>query len=170
MPYATLQYCTLADLQNRLSDDGVNLRVDDKPTVTTAVINRATTKLDGYLRPRYDPVTQLAASAWVTEACATVAAYYLCGRRANPVPATLRRDFEDLINPDGKSGELQLIRRDQMNLPDVPMRKVEVPVLSQPRIRLDPFPRTVIERNRSTGQAQGYTQHADRLDFFDYSI
>lgn len=162
-------YCSLTNLQDRLSDDGVNLRIDDKPTVITAVINRASAKLEGYCRPRYDP-TQLVNSAWALEAATSIALRYLCKRRGNPVPASIERDFQELISDDGKSGELQMVRRGSFQIPDIPMRKVDVPVMSNLHPRLDPFPRTTVERNNSTGTPTGYTQNVDRLDLWDYSI
>jgi phage gp36-like protein len=170
-PVTTVQqeYCSLSDIQNRLSDEGVNLRVDDKPSVVDAVLQRAASKIDQYCRGRYDP-TVLATSPWIKEACTTIACFYLASRRANPVPASLTADYEELLNPDGRHGDLRDIRSGALNIPEIAQRKPEIPVISQPRIRLDPFPRTVIEKNRGTGQASGYTQWQDRLDFLDYTI
>lgn len=160
---AVTPYCSLTDLQDRLSDEGVNLRLDDKPTVYSKVINRASTKIDQYCRPRYT-TANLAVSDWVKEAATTISVFMLCGRRGNPPPAAIAADYEELID------WLKLIASGARNLPDVPMRKTEVPVLSNVRTRLDPFPRTVVEPKISTGKAEGYKQHADRLDWFDYTI
>jgi hypothetical protein len=66
---------------------------------------------------------------------------------------------------------LEKIRLGLLAVPNLPIRKEMAPVMSNVRIRLDPFPRTVVEQTNSTGKPEGYNQHTDALDWnFDYSI
>ncbi len=158
---AVTAYTTASKINDRLSAEGVTLRTDDDATVTTRLIANASTRIDFYLRPRYSP-TQLAASDWVSERATDIAAWLLCARRANPFPKSIQAQYEQCLH------DLELVRTSAAIVPDIPQRKEDVPVLSQPRVRLDPFPRTVIEPNRSTGTAEGYPRHEDGTDTFDY--
>lgn len=162
---ATLLYCSQNDLQNRLSADGVAYRVDDNPPTTLGdVLTDASTIVDEHLYSLYDPA-QLVNSDWVRERAADIASYLLCERRGNPVPPGIQAKYERTMT------RLEQIRLGVLAVPNLPIRKEMAPVLSNVRIRLDPFPRTVVERNNSTGTPQGYDQHTDSLDWnFDYSI
>ncbi len=161
----TTAYCSQTDLQNRLSADGITYRTDDGPPTSLGdVIVDASTQIDEHLFFLYDPV-QLATSDWVRERCADIASYLLCERRGNPVPPGIARKYERAMD------RLEQIRLGLLAVPNLPIRKEMAPVMSNVRIRLDPFPRTVVERNNSTGTPQGYDQHQDSLEWnFDYSI
>ena len=77
----------------------------------------------------------------------------------------------DVLEPPVQSGGILAAGR--LAIPNLPTRKTEAPVLSMPRIRLDPYPRTVIERNRGTttgGMPNGYTQRVDQSDNVDFTI
>jgi hypothetical protein len=50
------------------------------------------------------------------------------------------------------------------------MQKAAVPVLSNQRVRLTPFPQAITETGRSTGTQEGYTPNNDNYDNFDYSV
>ncbi len=162
---ATTLYCQQTDVQNRLSADGVNYRIDDVPPSTLGdVLTDASTQIDEHLFFLYDPA-QLATSDWVRERCADIAACLLCERRGNPVPPGIQAKYERTMN------RLEKIRLGLLAVPNLPIRKEMAPVLSNVRIRLDPFPRTVVERANSTGNPQGYNQHLDYLDWgYDYVI
>lgn len=157
------QYCTTSDVWHRLSTEGANLRVDDDPGTLQEVLDDAAVLVNEHCELRYS-VAQLAVSDWVRKRAADVAAALLCERRGNPVPVGMARKF------DRTTARLEQIRLGTFLIPDIGLRKTEVPVLSNVRVRLDPFPRTVVERNRSTGKPEGYTQHADRFEYLDYSI
>jgi phage gp36-like protein len=161
----TAAYCTQNDITNRLSADGITYRTDDNPpTALGDVITDAGTTIDEYLFFLYDPV-QLATSDWVRERAADIATYLLCERRGNPVPPGIAAKYERTVE------KLEQVRLGQRAVPNLPIRKEQAPVLSNVRVRLDPFPRVVVEPSNSTGKPQGYDQHRDSLDWnFDYSI
>lgn len=160
---ALTAYFTLRGLQNRLSVEGVNLRVDDKPETWIAVRDNTSTIIDEYLRLRYDPV-QLAQSDWVRERALDIGTCLLCKRRGNPVPIGIASQCERAEE------RLEMVRLGQLEIPDIGARKEDVPVLSNVRSRLTPWPRTVVEPSRSTGTPEGYNQRADQWDWLDYSI
>ena len=165
-------YCSLNDVIDRLSQDGVNLRTDDEPPDAAGnILERAAATINEYCLPRYSDVN-LAASAWVKHECANVAAAYLCERRGNPIPPGVARAFERLMPSDGRPGVLERIRRGQRNVPDAPERRTSAPVLSQGRIQLWPVPHTVVEPSRSSSRNQptDYAQRTDQLDVLDYVI
>lgn len=160
----TVLYCTQDDVTNRLSLDGVAYREDDSPPgLLGDILNDASAMVDEYVFFMYDPA-QMATSDWVRHRTADIASYLMCERRGNPVPPGIAHKYERSIE------KLAKVRSGQIAIPGLPVRKTMAPVLSNVRIRLDPFPRTVVERNRSTGKPAGYSRHDDRLDFLDYSI
>jgi hypothetical protein len=147
-------YCTMADLQNRLSVEGVALRIDDVPLeVLGDVLTDAGTQVEEHCLLRYSPGA-LAASEWVHQRATDIAVVLLCERRGNPAPASAVRKHDRAME------RLEQCRLGQSN----------APVLSTPRIRLDPVPQTVIVKSRSTGNPEGYSQKVDYPDFGDYVI
>jgi hypothetical protein len=157
-------YCTMADLQNRLSVEGVALRIDDVPLeVLGDVLTDAGTQVEEHCLLRYSPGA-LAASEWVHQRATDIAVVLLCERRGNPAPASAVRKHDRAME------RLEQCRLGQFNVPDVGMAKSNAPVLSTPRIRLDPVPQTVIVKSRSTGNPEGYSQKVDYPDFGDYVI
>lgn len=162
---ATTLYCSLANVQGRLGADGVNYRVDDDPTFIQQVLDDASRFVDEHCLLGYSEAN-LAASPWVKHRTADVAAYLFCERRGNAVPAGIAQKFERAEK------KLERVRLGKLQIPDVPARRDLAPVMDNVRIRMDPFPRTVVEKNRSTkrNQPTDYAQHNDSLDWFDYQI
>lgn len=158
------QYCAQADIQNRLSTTGVNLRVDDTPPTTLGdVLNNAASIIDEHCRLSYDPATMVT-SEWVKQRATDVAAYLLCTRRGNPAPGSIEALYTRTM------ARLEQVRLGVVQIPDIPARKNMAPVLSNQRVKLTPFPHVVTERNRSTGTPAGYDQHTDPQEWYDYSI
>lgn len=160
---AITSYITSAQLQLEMSASGISLRVDDDATATAQCIADASIEADGYTLLRYNR-TVLAASDWYKLKVKHIAQFILCTRRQNPCPQSAQFKYEKAI------ADLEKIAMGQMNICDAPGRKEEAPVLSNQRVRVTPFPRTVTERGRSTGDPSGYTQHDDRSDVMDYSL
>lgn len=156
-------YCTVTHIQKRISQTAIDLRIDDDPTCVPSVIEEASIEIDGYCLLKYSE-TSLAASDWIRLKCTDIAVHYLCLRRLNGSPVAAQARYDKAI------ADLEKIQIGSLTIPDAPRRKASVPVLSAPRIRLDPFPRTVIEQSRSTGTAEGYRQHTDRTDVIDPNI
>ena len=163
---ATTLYCAISDVQNRLSADGVTYRTDDAPpTANGDVLDEASREIDWYCLTQYAE-TDLATSRWVKHQCAVIASYLLCERRGNPVPSGIARKYDRLVK------KLEAVQSGARVIPDLGRRRTDVPTVSNVRPRLDPFPRTVVERNRSSSRDRptDYTQNADRFDYLDYSI
>jgi phage gp36-like protein len=160
---AVTSYITSAELQLEMSASGVSLRVDDDATATAQCIADASIEADGYALLRYSRVA-LAASDWYKLKVKHIAQFYLCTRRQNPCPQSAQIKYEKAI------ADLEKVQLGKLNLPDVAGRKEEAPVLSNQRVRVTPFPRTVTERGRSTGTPEGYTQADDTTDVFDYTL
>ena len=161
--------CTWEDITDRIGQAGAALRVDDDPSTMNSVLVRATVKVLGYLFLNYHDansgtINGLAASNWVKEATADVGAYLLCKRRAHTVPSSIADDYKERIT------ELKQLMYCQTQLPDVAQSKANVPVMSNQRITLWPFPRVVSVEGKSTGNAENYDQFTDTTDQFDYSI
>lgn len=157
-------YCTTTDLVNRMSAEGVQYRIDDDPpTALGDVLAEAADTVDEHCWTMYSQAA-LAGSSWIKERCADIAAYLLCERRGNPVPPGIAQKHDRTLK------KLERVQLGLLQVPFLAVLRTAVPIMSQPRIRLDPFPRVVIEKSRSTGKVEG-PQDADTLDFaFVYQI
>lgn len=157
-------YCTSQDIVDRISSSGQTLRLDDftaganRDALIARIIENASAQVDLYLLPRYDAAV-LAANTWVIHATADLALCILCRRRGNPPPGPIKEQCDAVLET------MKEIKDGELALPEAPERKESVPVMSNVRVRLDPFPRTVVERSRSTGNPQGYPQNTDNLDY-----
>jgi phage gp36-like protein len=154
---ALTTYCTQSDLVNRLSADGIAYRTDDVPPAALGdVLAEAATVIDEHCRLAYDPAS-LAQSDWVQQRATDIAAFMLCQRRGNPVPPGVAQKYERTLE------RLELVRKGQLAIPDAPGRRNQVPVMSNLRVRLDPFPRVVVERysGPTRERPKDYTQATD---------
>lgn len=141
---STATYCTLADLQNRLSATGVALRIDDSPPTTLGdVLDDAAAEIDMYCALHYSP-DQLAQSRWIKSKCTDIATFLLCERRGDPVPPGIAAKF------DRATAELQRIQEGGLKIADIPQRRLAVPMVSNMRPALRPYPHAVVERKRGT--------------------
>jgi len=155
-------YCTLKDVQRIFSVSGVNYRLDDDPAVISEVLGEASREVDMYLLTTYT-ADQLSGNDWVRYQTANIAAMLFAERRGNPPPSSIQAKYDRTME------KLQAIHLGQLRVPGLAPRRTDVPTLSQPRIRLDPYPRTVIERQRgsSRNRPTDYSQPADTLEWFD---
>ncbi len=156
-------YCTATHIAKRISSSGIDLRVDDDTSAIAAVIEEASIEVNGYLQLLYE-VADLAQSEWVRLKTTDIAVYYLCLRRLNSAPKAVEKRYEKAIE------DLEKAQSGSVMLPDIPMGKSSVPVISNQRVALDPFVRVVTEPNRSTGPQEGYIPHNDRNDYPHYDI
>lgn len=101
---ATL-YCDEQDIRDILSEEGVDLRVDDdddgavnetEQLMITKALNQAAAKVNQYCVRFYTPAV-LATSWTVHEWASNIAARELCKRRGNPVPTSIEKEYEDTI-------------------------------------------------------------------------
>lgn len=160
MPAITL-YCSWADVTNRIGTGGADDRVDDDPTTQTDVLESAAVEVNGYLQLNYEP-SQLATSNWVRFKTRDVAVYLLCLRRNAPPPQSVQAMYEKAI------ADLEKVQAGLLRVPDVYERKANVPVLSNQRVTLSPFPRVVNVPQKGTGNPEDYPAHNDNQDNFEY--
>lgn len=149
---------TRTRLERRISADGVDLRIDDDLASLTNVMQEAWTEVLGYCLNRYSE-TQLAASEWTLLRWTDLAVMNLCERRNNPAPQSVCRKHEKAI------ADLERVEAGTKNIADCATRKAAAPTLSNQRVRLSPIPNLAVTPHNSTGDAQGYDQKTDPLDF-----
>lgn len=150
-------YTTQTKIERRISSTGVSLRIDDDANSLTSTIEDATTEVNGYCQLLYT-TTALAASEWIAMKTTDIALYFLCMRRANPVPHSVQVRYDKAI------ADLEKVHSGVWLVPDAPTRQAAVPTLSNQRVRLQPIPRTVTEMGRSTGTQEGYKPFNDPID------
>lgn len=155
---AVTLYCSRSDLESRLSTTGVSLRIDVDPGDMTAILTRASVRVNEFLALLYDPAN-LAVSDWVKQQAISVALYYLCKRRANPVPGSIASDYEEAC------ASMQAVKLGADTIYDIAARRAAAPVLSNVRVKLAPTPHTVVTPTRSTGKVTDYDQHQDQTSF-----
>lgn len=148
---AVTALCTSADLGLRLSAAGVNLRVDDDAAGTTWAIRRGSVDVYSYCQ-RYTQA-QLQASDVAKEIAADVSTYYLCLRRANSVPKSIQALYDTAM------AWLLSVQSGAINIYDIAERKENAPVLSNVTTDLYPRPRTVVDKELSTGTVDDYRQN-----------
>lgn len=143
-------YCTMDDIADLMSQNGMQLCLDDNPPSLNAnVLDKAGNLVDRYLCRRYDP-SQLALSPVIRDCCAAIGAYYLGGgRRGNPAAQGFATMYEDVI------AYFVELKKGLNEIPGIAARKSYAPIISVMRSTLRPFPRTVVERSRSSQAAGG---------------
>ena len=160
---AITQYCDWPTVQKRISAEAAELRLDDDPSAKDDVLDEASVEINGYLQLNYT-VENLAASDWVKFRARDIAVYLLCLRRNHPPPRSVQARYDKAIK------DLERCAAGLIRLPDVAEHKANVPVLSNQRVQMIPFPRVQTVQGTSTGNPQNYSQHVDATDQFDYSI
>ena len=161
-------YCTIDDVANRISKDGIFARIDDVPPDAYGdCIDEASRMIDEYCYLQYG--SNLALSNVVKHWTANIATYLLCTRRGNPAPVGIVHDrYERAMKT------LEAVLHNGRQIPDIAQLKSAVPVMSNVHIQPWPYPHTVVEGStrRSTGTAAGYRRNTDTLDapIYDYSI
>ncbi len=158
-------YCAWSDVEKRIGAEGADLRLDDDggspATFKTDILETAATEVNFYLQLLY-PVEQLARSNWVKFATRDIAVFLLCLRRNHPAPQGVQWARDNAI------ALLEKIQAGTAQVPDIGKTKADVPVLSNQRVNLSPFPRVQTVPGKSTGTPAGYDQASDDRDQFDY--
>ena len=160
------QYCTIQDVQDLLSANGVTLATDDCPPNTWGnALAKAANKIDFYLGRRYDP-TELVQSDLVKDWCAALAARYLRLRRGNAAPAGTQALYEDAV------ADLKEVQKGRNDIPGIGMRKSHAPGMSKMRATLRPFARAVVEQSQGThasGEAESFHRQEDPYDLYGWN-
>lgn len=126
-------YTDQAEINDLLSENGVNLRLDDDDDaavdadelvrITPRIVNKATARCNLYLLERYD-ANQLADSWMVHHWATVIGAYMVCQRRGNVIPESLQQEYDQCIE------EMQAVKDGDMSLGDVPQRESDQPTFS----------------------------------------
>lgn len=166
MPTALeILYCTRADVEAILSQEGVELRLDDDGSgqvastelarLTTQGINYASSRVNFYCLAKYE-ASELAKSWLVNEWATIIAARWLCSRRGNSPPESLENLYEQVLE------DLKGIRSDEAQIPDIGPRDAAWPAWSN--ISFDTryqLRRLRVERPISEQTTPNYPQHRD---------
>ena len=158
-------YTTEGDVQAYLSVDGENLRLTDQgeSSPTTAElnylliqgINWATSKINLYCEFRYDAVDLV--QSWLVNDWATILAVrWLCSRRGNPVPASIKELYDEAIET------LKEVRAGALAIPDIGTRSPSHPAWSNQVVRQEYWQKKLrVETAISDARPQSYPQAAD---------
>lgn len=159
---AVTLYCAWSDVTARIGAEGAELRLDDDPSAQTDVLESAAVEVNTYLQLLY-PVEQLARSNWIRFKTRDVALFLLCLRRNHPPTQSVQFMYDKAI------ADLEKVAAGLLQVPDIGKTKADVPVLSNQRVTLAPFPRVQTVPGKSTGTPAGYDQASDDQDAFDYN-
>lgn len=155
-------YCSWADVTNRIGAEGAEFRTDDDPATQTDILESAAVEVNTYLQTRYDP-TALAQSTIVRFLTRDIAVYLLCLRRNLPPPASVEERYKAALE------RLQKIEAGTSRVADIYETKASVPVLSNQRVAMYPFPMVKTVTQKSTGKQENYPAQNDTNDLTDYT-
>jgi hypothetical protein len=149
-----LLVATTADVASgaQARDSGVNAATGARLLVGC---RKGTSKVKLYCNQRYDD-SQLVLSGSVCDWSATIAAKYLCTRRAQGCPKGLMADYEDVLR------ELQKVQVGQLTIENCGTRGVDWPVITN--VTVDPaydYMRARVEPNISEQTPTAYSQFID---------
>lgn len=162
----TYTYCTEADLQALLSEQGTLNRVDDngdnaQSATETGYLDKsiswATDKLNFYLLARY--AADKLATSWVVNQWAVIfAARWLSQRLGNQPPGTINELYDEAIE------DLKLVHSGTYEIPGIGTREVMWPAWSNVRVdTLYTLRKIRVERPISEKTKTDYAQHLDRV-------
>lgn len=169
MAQPTHVYCSRTDIDNVLSEKGVDLRADDSPpTELGDVLDEAASIIDQKCTQRYT-VQSLQDSRIIRHWSKWIAAFLLCKRRNNDASNALGEEYDRVMK------ELDGIAAGKFTLGDAVARRPSLPGMSNPRVIMNPWPHVVVEKRTSTGlPPQDYRQKKDPLGdmdgILDYSV
>jgi phage gp36-like protein len=150
----TTPFTTESRITKRVSQLGVDLRVEHDVAALDDVIEDASAEVRWYL-PQYDE-TALAASDWVQKKATDLAVYFLCGLRLNPVPDSAQALYDEAVK------QLSKVQDGKAVIPGIARGKSAAPTVSNFRVDLQRYPGIRVERPRSTGQKDdGRRQRTD---------
>lgn len=136
-------YCASGDVGARLSQAGIELRTDDDPATITDCIANASSDIDLYLLPLY-AAADIAENRFVHFACRALSVYYVCGRRNEPVPASVLVEYEKTML------QLEAIANGSLTLPSAAKLSGVQMRVSNNRYDNTRFPQIRVSRARST--------------------
>lgn len=166
-------FCTRADVERRLSAEGVRSRLDvdqdgavsaSEELAMTDAISDASETLLYYLWAKYDP-TILGQSAWVNRRAVDYATYVLAGLAAETIPDSIWKRVQE-------AERLLLEIRDGPGMvPLLPLRRGLAPVWSNTRIvPWFQFKCIRVEPNTSSPRSRFYARQDDYEAMFTFEI
>jgi len=129
-----MSLCTIAEVEDVLSDHGVRLATDDErgesmfdSTKTSNAIERAEQKIYQYVALRYS-TADLVGNTWAKWACAVFAAVQLMRRRGGTVPPGLMDEYQEYLDylTQVKDGQSEIPGLSQANEPGLTMSNLVV--------------------------------------------
>jgi phage gp36-like protein len=127
----TWTYCTAEDVENFFGATGVAAFASHDLRGSEATVDdciaQATDEINLYVLRRYDEAG-VKTSRMLRQWCVVMATVYLCERRGNPVPESLVAEYQRIAE------KLPLIMRDEMRIPGVPLKGLNVPMFSNMHI------------------------------------
>jgi phage gp36-like protein len=151
-------YCEEADVRRLFSAHGVTAFADhdqdgeSDAEVVNDCINQACEEINLYAQQRYTPA-QLATSTLIARWTTTLACYFLCLRRGNPVPASIEGEFTRILS------KLEQIALGSLALPGIALRDDMRPSMSNLTVdRRYPQSRIRVTPNNSTDAPTRLTQ------------
>lgn len=162
-------YCDRFDVEDVLSDTGVELRIDDGPPRTLGnCLDEAASVIEQKCLLRYD-VPALSGSRVVKHWAKWIATFLLCKRRGNGPSEALGEEYDRVMK------ELDAVAAGKARIGDAVERRPSLPGMSNVRVIKEPWPHVVVERRSSTGlPPQEYRQKVDPIDWTnsvtDYAI
>lgn len=133
-------------------DSGVNAATGKRLTVAA---RKGTSKVKLYCNSRYDD-SQLKLCGSVLDWATIIAAKFLCERRAQGCPKSLRSEYDEVIE------ELKMVQAGQLQLEDAGTRGVDWPSISN--LSVNPsydYNRARVEPNLSEATPTAYPQYLD---------
>lgn len=125
MTLVATPFCTEVEMKRLFSTAGVDSFADNDNNgsadtgVTDDCINQATSEIADYGTQWYT-TTGLASSTTINRWAVVMACFFLCLRRGNDPPDSLKYEFERITNPN--DGFLIRLQKGQYKLNGVPMR------------------------------------------------
>lgn len=166
MALISTTYCTIHDVERKLSAYGVTAWSDHDDDGTRDVdviedaINQATEEMNAYLFEQYTE-SDLAGSTLVNRWCVTVSIYFLCSNRGNPIPDSIAREWERLMDPE--EGILVRVKHGRYDIPRLNKRADMRPTWSNQRVDRRWYDSTVrVTKTNSSDAPTELTQDATR--------
>ncbi len=138
--------------RSQARDSGVNAATGARLLVGC---QRGTSKVKLYCNQRYDD-TQLRLSGSVLNWATIVAAKFLCTRRVQGCPKSLKADYDETLE------ELGMVHSGQLSIEDIGTRNVDWPTITN--VMVNPAydgMRARVQQNVSEGTPTGYSQYVD---------
>ena len=166
-------FCTRAQIERRLSAEGVLSRLDhdedgalspEEEAALADAIDDASQTIQFYLWAKYDPAI-MGNYSWVQHRAVDYATYLLCGFRGNPVPDSVYERVEKA------QAFLEAVQQGKATVPGLPLRRRLAPQWSNVRVEVGyQFKCIRVEPNTSAPHSGKYTQQTDYEALYRFEL